>query len=118
MENVQISDFQVRGLWTKASAVPTVLHSYVAYGIRLDHFGLFVPLCLVCAVAARNRRALLPLAIVAAYLAVMVLPFLFTHFQLEEHLQVVVPRFYVQAVPLLALTLFEGLKLAFVSRSG
>jgi hypothetical protein len=109
-DNVQYSDIGRISFSQFVNSYSTIIYHYLADGfLNVTAIGLFVPLVLLSAILVRSYQARLPVCIALTYLIVMSVPFLFTRASLRWHLQVVVLRFFFQLIPLLTLTIFEGI---------
>jgi len=112
-ENVQYSDIAPISVSHFVNSYSTIIYHFLADGLlNAALIGLFVPLVVVSAILVRSHRARLPAWTAIIYIAVMSVPFLFTKLPLDQHLLSVVLRLCFQLIPLLTLTIFEGISTA------
>ncbi len=111
--NVQYADIGPISFSHFMNSYSAIIRRFLLDGLlNAPAIGLFVPLVLVSAILVRSHQARLPAWIAMIYIAVMSVPFLFTKLRLDSHLHVVVPRLMFQLIPILTLTIFEGISMA------
>jgi hypothetical protein len=111
--NVQFSDIGPISFSHFMNSYSTIIYRFLCEGLlNASAIGLFVPLVLISAILVRSHQARLPVGIAMTYIAVMSVPFLFTKLPLERHLHVAVLRIFFQLIPILTLTIFEGISMA------
>jgi hypothetical protein len=110
MENVTPADASFATLIHNASRWPAISIMFVRQGLNISDFGFLMPLALVSLPLQRlpaGRHALLSALL---YLVLMTFPFVVSPFaggNFSLHVQLVVPRLYVQVLPLLSLALLS-----------
>ena len=115
MENVQIADFSPVLVFEKSPVLTTIGLDFLRTALTARYFGLFFPLCILCAWIGRGRQVLLCIVVAGVYLSLMACAFILFRVPLHVPLQVVVPRIYFHVIPILCLPLFQGLSIVLQS---